>query len=295
MRLPWSRPRPIREIDLAPPAPLPGRHGLAMVAIVRDEGPHLLEWARFHLAAGLRHLLLYDDLSRDRGPERLARDLGDRVTVVPWGLAGADAATGRPLHPQILAYAHALRAFGGRFARMAFLDADEFLVPVSAPTVEEALAATRGHPNVSLPWVQFGFGSHDAPPAEGTVASFRDRARDLRAGLNFKLVLDPCEVTRIGVHHALTRSRGGETVNDRGEAADYAGRKAPGFLSTTHLQLNHYFTRSRAEFEAKLARGSAAAKRPEDYASAARAKALALSRDTVRCDRAADFARRHGL
>ena len=225
---------------------------------MRDEGAHLLEWARFHLAGGACPIILSDDGSRDGGPAALKAALGERVTVIPWRLSGSDAATAGPLHPQILAHVHALLSFGGSFARMTVLAVDEFLVPVTAPGIEAALAATGDHSNVSLPWVQFGCCGREAPPAEDTVGGFRERARDMAKDLNFKLVLDPCEVTSLSVHHARTRSRGAETVNDRGEAADYAGRKASRFLSATHLQLNHYFTRSRAEFEAKLLRGSAA-------------------------------------
>ncbi|TNC48300.1 glycosyltransferase family 92 protein [Rubellimicrobium rubrum] len=295
MRLPWSTPRPIRDLIVVPPEPEPGRGGLAVVAIIRNEGPYLREWALFHLAGGVRRFIVYDNGSTDDGARVLHDTLGpDRLTLLPWRLAGADQDTGRPLHPQILAYAHALQCFGGAFARMTFLDIDEFLVPVEADSIEAALQATGGHPNVSLPWVHFGFCGNETP-TRTIVEGYRDRCADLSVELNFKLVLDPCEVTALSVHRARTRSHGDETVNDQGVRTDYRGRKDPAVLSCRHLQMNHYFTRSRQEFEAKLARGSAAAKTGQSYARKSRAKAQAISGRTEPCLRALEFARRKGL
>ena len=67
---------------------------------------------------------------------------------------------GREIHNQVLAYAHAASNFGGAFRWMAFIDADEFLVPKQAASIPEALAHLGEAVNVSLPWHMFGRSGH---------------------------------------------------------------------------------------------------------------------------------------
>lgn len=43
------------------PRPAQDRHGIALVLIVRNEARHIAEWARFHLAAGVRYIHAYDN------------------------------------------------------------------------------------------------------------------------------------------------------------------------------------------------------------------------------------------
>jgi len=47
-----------------------------------------------------------------------------------------------------------------------------------------------------------------------------------------------------------------EGVNDAGQAAAHADRTKRTFSSRARLQLNHYYTRSNAELQAKIGRGS---------------------------------------
>ena len=72
----------------------------------------------------------------------------------------SDARLGREIHNQVLAYAHAASNFGGAFRWMAFIDADEFLVPKQAASIPEALAHLGEARNVSLPWHMFGRSGH---------------------------------------------------------------------------------------------------------------------------------------
>ncbi len=50
-----TRGQSITRIEIDPPAPRPGRQGLGLVLIMRNEAAHIAEWARFHVLAGVRH------------------------------------------------------------------------------------------------------------------------------------------------------------------------------------------------------------------------------------------------
>ena len=293
MRL-WRRGRVVTRLRARPPAPAPGRAGLAVVAIVRDEAAHVGEWAAFHRAAGAGRLYLYDDGSTD-GTAGAAAAAMPEITVIPWAQRFEDARGGwlggGRVHNQVAAYAHALANFGGGWRWMAFLDADEFLVPVG----RDYAAALEGLdvPNVSLPWHMFGRGGHAGPPPEGTVAGYLRRARDpvdpARGASGFKTLVDPCAVEVVGVHEM--RTSGDRTWNDAGARATFGARRDAGFYSAERLRLHHYYARSDAELKAKIARGSNLAS--ADYGRRVMRTVAAIERDEVEDRTAADWAARN--
>lgn len=294
MRL-LDRGKVVTRLAVRPPAPDPGREGLAIVAIMRNEAAHVGEWAAFHRAAGAAGLILYDDGSAD-GTADAARGAMPGATVIPWAQRFEDARRGwlggGRVHNQVAAYAHALANFGSRFRWMAFLDADEFLMPARGGTYREALDGLEA-PNVSLPWHMFGRGGNEGPPAGGTVANYTRRARDpmdaARGASGFKMLVDPCAVRAASVHEMATD--GPRTWNDSGAGATFATRRDPAFLSTARVRLNHYYTRSEAELAAKIARGSNLA--AADYGRRVMRTVRAIERDEVEDRLAADWAARN--
>lgn len=243
-------------LGLSPPAPDPHRWGTAVVLVVRNEERHIGEWARFHRLAGVRQVIVYDDGSSDATLDQLAAELAaDQLQVIPWGQRLADQLLRREIHNQVLAYAHAAANFGGAFRWMAFIDADEFLVPKQAASLDAALAHLDPQVrNLSLPWHMFGRCGHQQPPSGGVVANYRLRAADPMAGVNFKCVVDPCHLTAVRVHR-MEVDHGSLTWNDHGKAWPLRRRSQATFYSAEHVQLNHYYTRSGEELEQKIRRG----------------------------------------
>lgn len=291
--------RKVRQIAVAPPAPRPGRSGLAVVAIVKDVAPYLGEWLAFHVAAGVERFFVYENGSTDATPVMLATGPhAARITVVPWRLGAWDADTGRVFSQQVTAYAHAVTTFGGEVERMAFIDIDEFLVPTAGrPLLDEVRAI--GMPNISLPWLMFGHNGHRTAPAGGVVANFTSRAvTPYGRGselLRFKCIVDPCEVTRVGVHEFATRAMGAQTANTRGEVAGNAARKAAGFFATERIQLNHYYCLSEEELARKCDRGPINFGTRARYGGRVNRKVAEIERATVEDRAAVAFAAQAGL
>lgn len=250
----------LRRLRIQTPQPQAARHGLALILIVKDEASYVEEWVRFHKTVGVRHFHVYDDGSTDGTPDAFRDCLpAEDLTLIPWCGEYTDyRRRDRLLNRQILAYAHAIMNFGGRYRWMSPLDIDEFILPVQDDTIEQALEAADGFPNISLPWHMFGPSGHLTPPPEGVLRGYTQRARqpvsDNKGLTNFKLILDPCEVDVIGIHAATTKSHGWKTANDIGQLAD-RGERGPDFYSAARLQLNHYFTRSHQDLERRHARG----------------------------------------
>lgn len=260
MRL-FNRKAPFtKRIEIEPPAPAADRHGFAITTVLRDEENYVAEWASFHKAVGVRHFFVYDDGSTDRTLPIL-RDLLPQaeLTILPWRFGMRDVRMSLPLNRQVLAFAHAILNFGADFRWMAFIDVDEFILPKTGRTIEEALAGAKGFPNISLPWHMFGTSGHKTRPSGPVTRSYTLRAADpmsrLENVMNFKCIVDPCAVSEVSVHHFSTREFGDKTANDAGQVFPLARRKSREFYSSRHLQLNHYYTRSQEEFARKIERG----------------------------------------
>jgi len=276
--------RPVTKLALIPPEPHPGRAGIALVLIVRNEERHIREWARFHLEAGAARIFAYDNGCTDETIPRLHESLGARLTVMPWRQKLRDAASGREIHNQVLAYAHAISNFGGRFRWMACIDADEFLVPKRATSLDAALAHLDDCASVSLPWHNFGRNGHRLPPEGGVLANYTRRAADPMSGrrgvTNFKTIVDATRVTALKVHSCEVDGAA-ITWNDRGEKARVKDRWRRGFYSADHVQLNHYYTRSEAELETKIARGSNQSVHAERHAERVRRNVANIEAEEV--------------
>lgn len=287
----------IGRIGLRPPAPEPGRHGLGIALVVRNEADHIGEWAAFHALAGVRRILAYDDGSTDATVAILRDALGERLTIVPWRQRLSVPGPRWEIHNQVLAYAHAAANFGGGLRWMAFIDADEFLIPKCATSLDAALDHLGERRNLSLPWHMFGHSGHRAAPEGGILRNYTRRAADPmsdRRGVRaFKCIVDPCHLTAAGVH-AMETDSDTRTCNDRGEAARLAERNRPGFYSAEHVQLNHYYARSQEELAAKIARGPNLLGKAGAYERKVRRTVANIEADEVEDHAALDYLRRMG-
>ncbi|MFS4438991.1 glycosyltransferase family 2 protein [Paracoccaceae bacterium GXU_MW_L88] len=282
----WRRaPKPVTRYALKPPTPAPDRAGLAIVTIAKGEAPFLAEWLAFHLAGGARHIYLYDD--EDGAAQREIAEKFERVTVIPWRI-NLETREGQRLSRQPMAYAHAIQSFGADYRWMAFIDVDEFLVTVTAQNYDEALAPLAHLRHLLLPWRMFGRNGVGARPAS-TLDAFTTRAKDGYGGeaAKCKNLLDPCDCTVIGVHDARTASHDKRGFNDAGVRLEEA-RPCIEEMSFATFALHHYYTRSDADFQAKLKRGGFGDK--SDYVRNVTARAESIEADTVE-DRSAIAAR----
>jgi hypothetical protein len=234
--------------------PAPDRHGLAVVAILKNEAEYVEEWLAFHLMVGARSIIIYDNGSTDGTLEILARFAQQGVTVVPWS-------NFTTLHStQDLAYAHALANFGHAFRWMAFIDVDEFLFPREEGSLNTVLDMLAHLPSISIPWRNFGPGGHETKPAGLVIESYTECAHfpptsEQRALVRYKSIVDPAAVAATGSHAFPLHGHGDVMVNEDGRMIPVHQSRDLSFAVSRHLQLNHYFTRSLAEFRAREAKG----------------------------------------
>jgi hypothetical protein len=252
-------PAPLRRPQRATPrnvvgqGPLVAAPGLRLgiVVIVRNEARYLEEWLGYHLALGVDHVFLYDNGSDDDLRQLVERHVNHGLlTLVHWPLPGG----------QLDAYSHALRFFGPSVDWLAFIDVDEFIVPLVDEDIPTFLDRFPDAADIRIPRVDFGFSGHRTPPDGLTIDVYTGVAdvfgRDPSLPPRVKTIVQPRGVSAVGIHTA--------TVADQPIARDE--RPVPTRSVRTGArdlaQINHYYTRSFEEFEAKRFRGSATGRLP---------------------------------
>jgi Glycosyltransferase family 92 len=228
----------------------PGLH-LGIVVIVRNEAPYLEEWLGYHVALGVEHVFLYDNGSDDGIEQVVERHVNHGLlTRVHWPLPAG----------QLDAYSHALRFFGPSVDWLAFIDVDEFIVPLVDDDIPTLLARFPDAADIRIPRVDFGFSGHRSPPDGLTIDAYTGVAdvfgRDPSRPPRVKTIVQSRGVSAVGIHTA--------TIADVPIARDE--RPVPTRSVRTGArdlaQVNHYYTRSFEEFEAKRFRGSATGRLP---------------------------------
>ena len=239
-----------------PPAPR-----LAIGAIVKNEAPYLLEWIAFHRVLGIERFFIADNGSTDGGSELLAAlDAAGFVHHLPF--------PDRPdIRPQMPAYATILERHGGEADWIAFIDADEFLLPAAGPgSIGPILAPLDADPGVGavvVNWALYGSSGHlRASPGLVIERFARRSAQSHLPNHHFKSMVRTRAVTGVGRNpHAFDLAPDFQTVHCDGRevAAHPTGRSG---LSRdviwSPLRINHYIIKSREEFMTrKLPRGRA--------------------------------------
>jgi len=219
---------------------------IAICAIFKDEAPYLLEWLAFHKMIGVDLFVLYDNGSTDGGADLIrGSSFARNATLIEW--------SDRP--GQLSAYRHFHEYHAGDFTWAAFIDLDEFIMPVGGSSIREILMrkAYDKYSDILLNWLVFGPSGHAKKPNGLTVENFTRRIPDdAEANRHVKSLVRTKDLMRIGsTPHIFDCS--GPTCNTRGETV-MSHAVQPTTCHEVAL-INHYFTKSREEWNFKRQRG----------------------------------------
>lgn len=257
---------PSNRFQPVPPPPSPPPLTLAICAIVKDEGPYLLEWIAHHRLVGVQHFVLFDNGSTD-GTTALLSGLARAGIVdhVPWPDI-PNVAAQRP------AYIAGLARLADRCRWVAFIDADEFLNPICGRNIQSIMADYDQAAGLVIPWRLFGSNGRQQHENDLVINRFTRRAADDHAlNRSVKTIVQARLVARPDIH--APSITGGSLIDEHGRVAGSQGHPSHHAVPDAgKLVINHYFTKSREEWTRKRTRGqatepvdSSARLRPDDH------------------------------
>lgn len=144
------------------------KYKFSVCALFKNEAAYLKEWLEYHQMVGVDHFYLYDNGSTDRSSKVLTPYIKQGVvTYLTWpdrvGSSDSENATHWVLSTQVPAYENAIKLFAEKESEwLVFLDVDEFLVPVNANSVAEALENHKENAGLDLTCDYFNASEKDA-------------------------------------------------------------------------------------------------------------------------------------
>ncbi|MCM1441472.1 MAG: glycosyltransferase family 92 protein [Roseburia sp.] len=223
------------------------KHYLAVCAIAKNEGPYFKEWIDWHLSKGVEKFYIYDNESTDCTREVLQPYIESGVVEYHYFPGN---------HVQLASYDDCLKLHRFDTRWIAFIDLDEFIVPIKDLSISDFLKAFDDRPAVEINWLIYGSGGAKKKLPGGVMERFkRHSLPEHILNRHVKSIVNPRRIfNMIGCHEASRIS---------GKAADSHGNPLrQNFRDRVPQQdiirINHYAVRSREEFEEKIARGRAA-------------------------------------
>ncbi|MDR2904393.1 MAG: glycosyltransferase family 92 protein [Helicobacteraceae bacterium] len=141
---------------------------LAICAIAKDEGVYFKEWIEYHLLVGAQKFYIYDNESSD-DTKNVLQPYIDRGIVEYIYFPGK--------YMQLPAYKDCLTRYRFDSKWIAFIDIDEFIVPITENSIPDFLKKLpRNTSQLFIAWVFYGSNGHKTKPSGGVIESYRRRA-----------------------------------------------------------------------------------------------------------------------
>jgi len=234
------------------------KYKLAIVAIAKNEADYIMEWCAFHKIIGVDVIFLYDNDSSDGMPDLLQPYIEDGFVV--YNQIHGDV-------KQLEAYNDALKRYGGDVKYMAFVDCDEFLMPMNSKDkpidiIERAFSLNNHAGGLGLNWCCFGSSGLNSNDGSLVLERFLYRSTiGFESNAKIKSIVKPTCIEKVCTPHYCGYKNGYYCININGEIV----MSYWSVLSAWNgLRINHYFCKSREEYMKRRSLGRADVKAKRD-------------------------------
>ena len=221
-------------------------HYLSVCAIAKNEGSYFKEWIDWHFNHGVDKFYIYDNESTD----------DTKNILEPYIKSGVVDYKYWPGHRmQLAAYDDCLE--NNRFASrwIAFIDLDEFIVPVKDRSIPKFLSRFESFAAVEINWLIYGSGGRKTKTPGTVMDRFKFHSNPSHyLNRHVKSIVNPRRVfTMIGCHEAAKISGYIADSHRQPVKTNFREREPQQDI----IRINHYAVRSYEEFIEKQARGRA--------------------------------------
>lgn len=223
---------------------------IACCAIMKNESPYIHEWVAHYASLGFDEICVYENDSSDRTAHLLKTlELKGHIKFRSWPSLDKRS-------PQVSAYEDYASSSDSDW--ILFCDADEFLILNKHSDVHEFIQGfSEDVSEISINWRIFGSSGHEKRTAGYVIERFQKSSHeDFQINRHVKSFVKPSCITEMHIH--APKVTGGVVYSDGSELAFADGEQ--GISPEIKLEvavINHYFTRSKEEWNAKKMRGNA--------------------------------------
>lgn len=221
---------------------------VAIVTCLKNEGEDLVEWLSFHRHIGVSEFVIYDNRSTD-ATRRILDAVPFRDTIRVHEIDSP--------YPQKDAFADALVRYRDTLDWVAFIDGDEFIVPLGGMALPQRLAKfeAAGIAGFGINWRIFGSGGHVTRPPGLVTESFTRRAPDkVKFNAHVKSIVRIAKVEEMVTQHYFRVAGNYRFDSAASVPADFRG-VSPSITYKHGFALHHYIIKSREQCLRKIARG----------------------------------------
>jgi hypothetical protein len=219
---------------------------ISICAIIKDEHPDdILEWVNYHRKIGVNRFYIYDNDS-EISIAKILEGYKDVVVFPIYGIA-----------MQYMAYKHCIEYVtkNNYTYWLAIIDLDEFICPMKSPYLDSILIQYENYAGLCANWAMFGSNGHKEHQ-NSVLQSYTTRMNPELEETKIlcshvKTILKPSLVMGINNPHSFQYKEGYFAVGENFVRIDSFQR-----LPVTYdkIRINHYFTKSREDFEKKVSR-----------------------------------------
>jgi hypothetical protein len=241
---------------------------LAACMVIRDD-PDFPEWVTYHRRLGVGAFYIYDHNSSVPLPDRVSgHELSHGDVRYQYINHFNDP---RDQSPQMAVYHECLQV-AQHHPWIAFIDVDEYIVPQPGKFfLSDYLRTFEGHCALTLNWRVLGSAGLETRPETGVVESYTKCVEaDNPMSWWTKVIVNPQYVKDFRLversdfqgPHKVNCLDGHQMVSENRTLYDVTEYQA---VMTQDISLYHYVTRSREDFEIRVARGEASAGELRDF------------------------------
>jgi hypothetical protein len=210
---------------------------IVICCIAKNEDLYINEWINYHLNLGFSKIYIYDNSFKN-----LLKDLNsNKIKVIHYPGACK----------QYLAYNDFLKTYSFNHMYAAIIDCDEFIVLKKHDNINHFLEDYNIDTGICINWKLFGSNGHIKYSSEPVLERFTMCQNDLN--IHVKCIIKCCNVFEYNNPHCPTNYFG--SIKDTNNNIIIGPFNSTGTYDVA--QINHYFTKSKEEFELKRLRGMA--------------------------------------